>query len=59
MTLSGDWGTLTFDGHGGSSAFGAVDDVTPNAYEEAWDIIDTDGTTTGGTPTCNRWWRCR
>ena len=51
ITLSGDFGTLAFDGHGASSALGAVDDVTPNAYEEAWDIIDTNGTTTGGTPT--------
>ena len=51
LKLSGDWGTLTFDGHGGSSAFGAMDDKTPNAYEEAWDIIDTNGATAGGTPT--------
>jgi outer membrane protein OmpU len=51
MTLSGEFGTLVFDGHGGSSAFGAVDDVTPNAYEEAWDIIDTNGSASGGTPT--------
>ena len=50
LKLSGDFGTLTFDGHGGSSAMGAVDDVTPNAYEEAWDVIDTNGSTTGGTP---------
>ena len=41
MTLSGDWGTLKFNGSGSSSALGAVDDVTPNAYEEVWD------TTTG------------
>ena len=39
MTLSGDWGSLKFNGSGGSSALGAVDDVTPNAYEEAWDIL--------------------
>ena len=51
ITLSGDFGSLVFDGHGGSSAFGAIDDKTPNAYEEAWDIIDTNGSTTGGTPT--------
>ena len=51
VKLSGDWGTLQFDGHGASSALGAVDDVTPNAYEEAWDIIDTDGTATSGSPT--------
>ncbi len=50
ITLAGDFGTLVFDGHGGSSALGAVDDVTPNAYEEAWDVVDTNGTTTGGTP---------
>jgi len=51
IKLSGDWGSLTFDGHGGSSAFGAVDDKTPNAYEESWDIIDTDGTSATGSPT--------
>ena len=51
MTLSGDWGSLKFNGSGSSSAFGAVDDVTPNAYEEAWDIIDDDGTSTTGSPT--------
>ncbi|WP_440916820.1 porin [Candidatus Pelagibacter sp.] len=51
ITLSGDFGTLAFDGHGASSALGAVDDITPNAYEEAWDVVDTNGATTGGTPT--------
>ena len=50
MSMGGDWGTLVFDGHGASSAMGAVDDMTPNAYEEAWDIIDTDGTTASGSP---------
>ena len=51
LTLTGGFGTLVFDGHGGSSAFGAIDDKTPNAYEEAWDIIDTDGAGTAGSPT--------
>ena len=51
IKLSGDFGSITFDGHGGSSAMGAVDDKTPNAYEEAWDIIDTDGTSATGSPT--------
>jgi outer membrane protein OmpU len=51
MTISGDFGSVKFTGSGGSTAFGAVDDVTPNAYEEAWDIIDTDGTATAGSPT--------
>ena len=46
MTLSGDWGSLKFNGSGSSSALGAIDDVTPNAYEEAWDIVDYDGTLT-------------
>ena len=50
VTFSGDFGSLAFDGHGASSAFGAVDDVVPNAYEEAWDVVDTNGATTGGTP---------
>jgi outer membrane protein OmpU len=31
-------GTLSFWGHGGSTALGAYDDVTPKAYEEVWDI---------------------
>ena len=42
----GDMGTIIFNGHGGSSAFSAVDDVTPTAYGEAWDILGT--STTGG-----------
>ena len=50
MTLSGDFGSLKFNGSGTSSAMGAVDDVTPNAYEEAWDVLDTDGTSTSGSP---------
>ena len=50
MTLSGDFGSLKFNGSGSSSAMGAVDDVTPNAYEEAWDVLDTDGAATSGSP---------
>ena len=50
MTLSGDWGSLKFNGSGSSSALGAIDDVTPNAYEEAWDVLDTDGSLTLGSP---------
>jgi len=41
----GDMGVLTFSGHGGSSAFSAVDDVTPSAYGEAWDVIGLGSTT--------------
>ena len=32
-------GTITFAGHGGDSALGAVDDVMPTAYGEAWDVL--------------------
>jgi len=42
----GDMGSVTFSGHGGDSAFSAVDDVTPSAYGVAWDVLGT--TTTGG-----------
>ncbi len=30
-------GTFTYAGHGGDGAMSAMDDKTPNAYEEAWD----------------------
>ena len=40
MTLSSDeMGSITFSGHGGSSAMSAIDDKTPNAYEESWDGV--------------------
>jgi len=42
----GDMGSITFAGHGGSSALSAVDDVMPTAYEEPWDILNT--STSGG-----------
>src|SRR6056300_1888287 len=32
-------GKLTFNAKGGSSAMSAVDDVTPTAYGESWDLI--------------------
>ena len=52
MTLdTNGMGTITFAGHGGSSAMSALDDTTPNAYEESWDAVtgaDT-GTRVNGT----------
>ena len=52
MTLdTNGMGTITFAGHGGSGAMSALDDVTPNAYEESWDVVtgaDT-GTRVNGT----------
>jgi len=43
-------GTLTLKNHGGSSAMSAVDDVTPTAYGESWDVIGiaSTGTRTAG-----------
>ena len=40
----GDAGSLTFHGHGGSSALGAKDDVMPTAWEEPWDILPSSET---------------
>ncbi len=49
MTLdTNGMGTITFAGHGGSSAMSAIDDVTPNAYEESWDVVT--GADTGTVP---------
>jgi outer membrane protein OmpU len=45
----GDNGTLTFSGTGGSSVLNAIDDVTPTAYEESWDIVTGADTIVGGT----------
>ena len=39
-----DNGSLNFAGSGGGTSVSAMDDVTPNAYEESWDIV-------AGTPT--------
>ena len=52
MTLdTNGMGTITFSGHGGSSAMSAIDDKTPNAYEESWDgVAEADEETlVGGT----------
>ena len=53
MSISGDFGTLAFHGAGGSSALSAVDDTTPNAYEESWDIAGFSATDDGGTKIIN------
>ena len=44
-------GVITFAGHGGSSAMGAVDDVMPTAYGESFDIISGTMDTGGKTGT--------
>jgi outer membrane protein OmpU len=44
----GDQGTLTFSGTGGSSVLSAIDDVTPTAYEESWDVVTSASAIPGG-----------
>ena len=45
----GDSGVLTFSGTGGSSVLNAVDDTTPTAYEESWDVVSSASAIPGGT----------
>src|SRR6056300_1913335 len=42
-------GKLTFNAKGGSSAMSAVDDVTPTAYGESWDLIGYTASSTSNT----------
>ena len=37
VKLAGDFGAVTYSGHGVSGVLAGMDDVNPNAYEEAWD----------------------
>jgi outer membrane protein OmpU len=56
MTLdTNGMGTITFAGHGGDGALSAIDDKSPNAYEESWDgVTDADEETVpGGLSTNN------
>ena len=46
--IAGDFGTLTYHKHGGDSVMSGWDDMTPNAYEEAW-VLGTTDTDTSGT----------
>jgi outer membrane protein OmpU len=46
-------GKMTFNAKGGSTAMSAVDDVTPTAYGESWDLIGHTATTTS-----NCWSSC-
>jgi outer membrane protein OmpU len=45
---SDSMGTVTFAGHGGSTVVGGWDDMTPNAYEEAWALTKTSAATPVG-----------
>jgi len=49
--IAGDFGTLTYHKHGGDSVMSGWDDKTPNAYEEAWALVEFDdaATDTSGT----------
>ena len=57
IKLSSDsFGTLTFAGHGGTGVLDAWDDVTPNAYEESWDVVSgADASRINGTTANNSW----
>ena len=46
-----DMGSLRFGGHGDGTSLSSMDDKMPNAYEESFDIIDTDGAGKVGSPT--------
>ena len=49
ITLSSDeMGSIQFSGHGGDGALSAMDDKTPNAYEESWDITAGNTAPPGG-----------
>jgi outer membrane protein OmpU len=46
MTMSYDGlGTVTYARHGGDSVLGGMDSVSPHAYEEVWDVTQTDAAT--------------
>ena len=47
LAVAGDFGTLTYHGHGGDSVMSGWDDKTPSAYEEVWAYATVDTTTTG------------
>jgi outer membrane protein OmpU len=47
----GDAGVLTFSGDGGDGVISAIDDVTPTAYEESWDLVTGADTNKVGGPT--------
>jgi outer membrane protein OmpU len=55
ISLSSDaFGTLKFAGHGGTGVLDAWDDVTPNAYEESWDVVSgADASRINGTTADN------
>jgi len=55
ISISSDsFGTLTFAGHGGTGVLDAWDDVTPNAYEESWDVVSgADANRVNGTTADN------
>tara|TARA_Y100000590_G_scaffold465230_1_gene636938 strand:+ start:949 stop:1926 length:978 start_codon:yes stop_codon:yes gene_type:complete len=51
-----EMGSLTFAGHGGSTVMGAWDDKTPNALEEAWDVVDNNAAAADDGGANNSFW---
>ncbi len=50
-SIAGEFGTITFHKHGGSSVMSGWDDKTPSAYEEVWAYATFDTDTTVGANT--------
>jgi len=51
LSIAGDFGTVTYHGHGGDSVMSGWDDMTPTAYEEVWGYATYDTATTSTTGT--------
>jgi len=49
----GDSGTFVFSGDGGDGVLSAMDDKTPTAYEESWDLVTGADTNVPGGPSSN------
>jgi outer membrane protein OmpU len=49
----GDSGVFTFSGDGGDGVLSRMDDVTPTAYEESWDLVTGADTIPGGPSSNN------
>jgi len=47
LSVAGDFGTVTYHGHGGDSVMSGWDDMTPSAYEEVWAYATYDTNTAG------------
>jgi outer membrane protein OmpU len=49
ISISNEMGTLTFAGHGGDSVMSGWDDMMPTAYEEPWELVAPESTSSNET----------